>query len=411
MIIVNPKIKIPLIEMKKISFFLFIVLFLTTLFPNISVCQPTLKVGALVPFTGRWGDSGRECAKGMLDAGKWLNQRGGIYGRKLEIVLFDDTSQVAETMAAYRKLNEADRILLLYIYSLDTTLALLPHIHYDRIPTLVSSLPSHLANPSKYPYLFSIIPSPLDLAKIGMKFISEKSGIKMRKTKVVFVGFPDPLGRQFLVEAKTYAKALGLDIGPDIWIPDLSPSREPTFLEKSAKELSSSLSAMNHYNPDFAYVSLTSKEASLILQEAKKMGLKTKWIFNMKAFDENLAPFNEVFGVQPFSPFGEDIPGMAGIKEAHQRWHPYDSHTLSYVEGWATAQVIAEALGRSLPEQRLSREWIKISLEGFKGFVLGGLIPPITITPNDHRPSVESRIFIIKEGKILRYTDFISTGR
>jgi len=214
-----------------------------------------------------------------------------------------------------------------------------------------------------------------------------------------------------LDEAKAYAKTLGLDIGPDVWIPDLSSPREPAFSEKSAKEISSSLSAMNPYNPDFAYASLTSKEASLILQEAKKMGLKTKWICNMKAFDENLAPFNEVLGVQPFSPFGEDVPGMTGIKEAHLRWHPYDSHTLSYVEGWAAVQVMSEALGRSLPEQRLSRELIKISLEGFKSFILGGLIPPITITPNDHRPSVESRIFIIKEGKILRYTDFISTGR
>jgi branched-chain amino acid transport system substrate-binding protein len=102
---------------------------------------------------------------------------------------------------------------------------------------------------------------------------------------------------------------------------------------------------------------------------------------------------------------------MVGVKEAHQRWHPYDSHTLFYVEGWATIQVIAEALGRSLPEQRLSRERVKLTLEGFKNFVTGGLTPPLTISPKDHRPSVESRIFIIKDGKISRYTEFISVGR
>ena len=79
----------------------------------------------------------------------------------------------------------------------------------------------------------------------------------------------------------------------------------------------------------------------------------------MKAFDENLVSFDGVFGVQPLSPFGEDIPGMVEIKEAHQKWHPYDSHTLSYVEGWATVQVIAEAVGRSLPEQGFSRERVK----------------------------------------------------
>jgi len=387
-------------KMKKLFILLFLLLSLIT-FPNIGFGQPPLKVGVLIPFTGRWGDSGRECAKGMLDAGKWLNQRDGVFGRKLEMLLIDDTSQPAETMAAYRKLNEADQILLLYIYSMETTLALVPHIHFDRMPTLTSSLPSHLTAPFKYPYIFSVTPTPLDLSKIAMKFIAEESGSRGRKAKVVFVGSPDFYGQHFLDEAKEYGKALGLDIGPDIRISDFS----------STKMILPSLSAIHQYNPDFAYLSLASKEAFLVLQEARKMDLKTKWICNMRAFDENLSPFGGVFGVQPVSPFGEDVPGMAMIKEAHQRWHPYDSHTLSYVEGWATTQAIAEALGRSLPEQRLSREWVKSSLEGFKDFVLGGLIPPMTISRGDHRPSVESRTLVIKEGKLFRHTSFTSVGR
>ena len=393
------------LTMKILSFSFCVLLLLMILFtPGHS--QPPLKVGALVPFTGRWGDSGRECTKGMLDASRWLNQRGGILGRRLEIILIDDTSQPAETMAAYRKLNEADQILLLYIYSTETSLALLPHIQFNRIPTLVSSFPSHLADFLKYPYFFSIVPTPLDLSKIAMKFISERSGIKVKKIKIIFVGSPNYLGQHFLQEAKEYARTLGLDVGPDILISDLSQSSEAV-----PQNTRSPLSMLSSYNPDFAYLSLTSKEASTLLQEAKGMGMKTKWICSMKAFDENLAPFDGIFGVQPIAPFGEDVPGMVGVKEAHQRWHPYDSHTLSYVEGWATTQVMAEALGRSLPEQRLSRERVKLTLEGFKNFVTGGLTPPLTISPKDHRPSVESKIFIIKDGKISRYTEFISVAR
>jgi branched-chain amino acid transport system substrate-binding protein len=338
----------------------------------------------------------------MLDAARWLNQREGVSGRKLEIILIDDTSQPSEAMAAYRKLNEADRILLLYMYSTETALALTPHFHFDRIPTFIGSLPSQFSSPSKYPYLFSITPTPLDLAKIAMNFISDKSGIKVRKPKVIFVGSSDHSGRHFLDETKEYAKGLGIDIGPDVWITDTS---------QVAKHIPSLLATINAYNPDFAYLSLTSKETSSLLQEVHKMDLKTKWICNKRAFDENLMPFDGVFGVQPISPFGEDIPGMAGIKEAHQKWHPYDSHTLSYVEGWATTQVISEALRRSLPEQGFSRERVKLALEGFKDFITGGLTPPITFTSKDHRPSVESRIFIIKDGKLSRHTGFISLGR
>ncbi len=387
--------------MKKLPLLIHLILLLT-IFPCICLSQPFLKVGALIPYSGRWGDSGRECARGMLDAARWLNQREGISWRKLEIILIDDTSQTAETMAAYRKLNEADSILTLYIYSTDTALALAPHFHYDRIPTFVGSLPSQFANVSKYPDVFSITPTPLDLAKIAMNFISDKSLNKIRKPKVIFVGSSDHSGRHFLDETKEYANSLGIDIGPDVWITDSS---------QVAKHIPPLVATINAYNPDFAYVSLTSKEASALLQEIRKMDLKTKWICNQRAFDENLIPFDGVLGVQPISPFGEDIPGMMGIKEAHQKWHPYDSHTLSYIEGWATTQVISEALRKSLPEQGFSREKVKLALEGFKDLITGGLTPPITITSKDHRPSVESRIFIIKDGKLLRQTGFISLGR
>ena len=386
---------------REFIFFLLVSLLILIMLPNSGIGQPTLKVGSLIPFSGRWEDSGRECGKGMLDAARWLNRRGGIFGRNLEIILIDDTSQTTETMAAYRKLNEADRIVLFYIYSTETALALLRHIQFDRIPTLISSLPSQWSDPSKYPYIFSITPTPLDLSKIAMKFILEGPGIKVRNPKIVFVGSPDYLGRDFLNEAKEYASKLGFNIGPDIWIPD--PSSE--------QKISSILPTINQYNPDFAYLSLTSKETLSLLEEAKGMALKTRWICNMNAFDENIAAYDGVFGVQPISPFGEDIPGMASIKEAHQRWHPYDTHTLSYVEGWATVQVIAEVLGMSLPEEKLSRGRVKFALESLKDFVVGGLVPPITITPKDHRPSLESRIFITDKGKLLRRTGYISIER
>lgn len=397
---------VPEPTMKKLSSVFLLVLLLSLLLPHVSFSLPPLKVGALIPHTGRWGDSGRECAKGMLDAAKWLNQREGGSARKLEIILIDDPSQPAEFLAAYRKLNEADRILVLYVYSTETALALAPYSHLDRIPMFVSSLPSPYTNASKYPFLFSVLPTPLEVARIAISFISDKTGLQARKPKVMFIGPSDPSGRRFLEEAKESARTLGMEVGPGAKISSLPQTWNP-----AEKETVSFLATIKTYNPDFAYLSLTSKEASSLLQEVTKMDIKTKWICSKTAFDENLTPFSGVFGVQPVSPFGADIPGMAAIKEAHQKWHRYDTHTLSYVEGWATTMVISEALRRSLLGQGFSREKIKLVLEGFKDFLTGGLTPPLTITSKDHRPSVESRIFVVKDGKLSRNTGFISVGR
>lgn len=388
-------------HMKK--FFLILIPFLLCLAldSNPAFSQDSLKVGALVPFTGRWGESGREFARGLLDAGKWTNQRGGIFGKKLDLILVDDSSQPAEFIAAFRKLNEADRVHLLYLYSSETGLALLPHLNFQRLPTVTSSFPAHLSDASKTPYLFSITPAPLDLAKIAMKFIAERSDLKMRRPKVVFISFSDPTIKHFLDEAKSYAKTLHLEIGPDIFIPDLASLKSPSLV----------LSPLKSYQPDFAYLTMTPKEASVLLQEVRGMDLRTRWLCSMRAFDETLSAFDGILGVQPISPFGEEVPGMAEIREAHQKWHPYDSHTLSYVEGWVTVKVMAEALGRSLPEQGFSRERVKMAFEGFRNFVVGGLIPPITFTAQDHRPSTESRIFIVSDGKLIRHTGFLSIGR
>lgn len=387
--------------MKKLPLVLISFLLFLTIDSSPAFTQDSLKVGALIPLTGRWGDSGRECARGLLDAGKWINQHGGIFGKKLEIILIDDSSQPAEFLAAFRKLNEADRILLLYLYSAETGLALLPHINLQRIPTLTGSFPVHLADISKAPYLFSITPTPLDLTKIAMKFISERPDSKTRKPKVVFISFSDPTVKHFLDEAKSYAKTLDLEIGPDIFIPDIASLKSPSLV----------LAPLKSYQPDFAYLNMTSREASVLFQEVRGMDLKTRWLCSMKAFDETLSAFDGVLGVQPVSPFGEEVPGMAEIKEAHQRWHPYDSHTLSYVEGWVTVKVMAEALGMSLPEHGFSRERVRMAFESFTNFVVGGLLPPLTITARDHRPSTESRIFIVKDGKLVRHTGFISVGR
>jgi branched-chain amino acid transport system substrate-binding protein len=373
--------------------------------------QASLKVGALIPFSGKWGESGRECARGMLDAARWINQQGGVYGRRLEIVLIEDHSQLTEAIGAFRKLNETDQVLLLYTYSAETGLTLLPHIQLARVPTLMGLLPAPYANPSRTPFFFSVIPTPLDLARIALKFVAEQSGIKARKPKMIFIGSSEYVDRQFLEEAKAYAYPLGIEVGPDIVLPESVLGKESGPADKVSEKVSALGAVMNRFHPDFSYLSLTSRASHTLLKETEEMGFKTKWIAGPKAFDETLASFEGVMGIQPVSPFGEDLPGMVPVREAHLRWHPYDFHTLSFTEGWATVQVVTEALRRSISERGVSRDKLRSSLESLDNHVVGGLVPPVTITSRDHRPSTESRVLMVKQGKLTPRTSFIAVGR
>jgi hypothetical protein len=276
---------------------------------------------------------------------------------------------------------------------------------------MMGLLPAPYANPSQTPFLFSVIPTPLDLARIALKFVAEQSGIKARKPKMIFIGSSEYVDRQFLEEAKSFAHPLGVEVGPDIVLPESFLRKEQGPADKPSESVSALAMVMNRFHPDFSYLSLTSREAQTLLKETREMGFKTKWIASPKAFDETLASFEGVMGVQPVSPFGEDVPGMAGIREAHLRWHPYDFHTLSFTEGWATVQVMTVALRRALSERGVSREKLRSSLESLENYVMGGIVPPITITSRDHRPSTESRILMVKGGKLTPHTSFVSVGR
>ena len=50
--------------------------------------------------------------------------------------------------------------------------------------------------------------------------------------------------------------------------------------------------------------------------------------------------------------------------------------------------------------KQLTGEGVKKALETLKGFDTGGLVPPITYTATDHRPTTKTTIYVIKGGKL-----------
>ena len=91
--------------MKPLSSFFLAVLCLVLMLPHSSFSLPALKVEALVPIPVNG-----EIPEGNVPEGCWMLPNGSTSGKGLwkkpRISLIDDTSQPAEFLAAYRKLNE-----------------------------------------------------------------------------------------------------------------------------------------------------------------------------------------------------------------------------------------------------------------------------------------------------------------
>ena len=90
----------------------------------------------------------------------------------------------------------------------------------------------------------------------------------MGAKKVVFI-YPDhPYGKNPIPAGKDYAKKLGLQIGPD------------EIVNLRAIDATSQLLNMKKFDPDFAWIGGTTPSTAVIIKDAAKHGLRTKFMIN-----------------------------------------------------------------------------------------------------------------------------------
>src|SRR4051794_17561445 len=79
-----------------------------------SAQQPPIKIGMSMPQTGGLAGGGKASLLGIEIWRDDVNARGGLLGRKVELVVYDDKSSASETPAIYSKLLDVDKVDLLF---------------------------------------------------------------------------------------------------------------------------------------------------------------------------------------------------------------------------------------------------------------------------------------------------------
>lgn len=363
-----------------------------------------IKWGVLIDLSGPTSDWGKNQVKGQLDAARWINEHGGINGKKLELIVIDDGYKVPKGVAGYNRLIQSEKVPGLYLQSTGTTITLIKKIIADGVATLAASYTAKFQNPAKTPFSFFVGPSYAAMGRISLKWIKDNWKDKSRNPKVCFLYPDNKYGRDILATCKAYAKKIGVDVGKD------------QVINWPTKDATVQLTNMNREKPDFAFITSTAMNAAVILKNAKALGLKTKFISNIRSFEETLIELSGgaaegTYGVHPFAPYGADVPGMKKVVESHEKWHKGEKGTNVYVEGWVNILVAAEALKQADKAGNLTPAGIRDALEKFKDFKTGGLAPPLTYTKTDHRATMAAKIYEVKGGKFVPVSDWIELPR
>ncbi|NTU59571.1 MAG: ABC transporter substrate-binding protein [Deltaproteobacteria bacterium] len=347
-------------------------------------------IGHLADITGGTGDVGKPYAEGVKAYTDYINAHGGINGKKIKLLSMDYAYKIPEALNLYKKFKDQDKVVAIQGWGSGDTEALKEQVAKDEIPYFSASYSAHLTDPKKSPYNFFCAPDYSTAARAGLKYLKD-SWKEKRKPKVAFIYPDNGYGKAPIPGAKKYAEELGFEIVPD----------ENVAL--NAIEATTQLLNLKKSEPDFAWIGGTKVSTSVILKDAKKLGLKTKFFGNIWSGDEDMpkltAGAEEGYLVMLGSDlYGEPGPGMKIIQEV-TKGQPVPQH---WIRGWISMMTMCEALKIADKNKALNGPGIKKAAETLTNFNPMDLAPAITYTATDHRPSMTVVVAEFQGGKLLK---------
>ena len=159
------------------------------------VTESEIKVGATFPFSGPASPLS-STGKGLIAYVNSINDRGGINGRKINLITYDDAYSSPKTVEQTRKLIESDEVAFLFSpLGTPGIGATIKYVNGKKVPHLfVVSGATKFANFSEFPMTTTGLPSYTTEGLIYARYIA-----KVRPdAKIAILYQNDDLGRDFV---------------------------------------------------------------------------------------------------------------------------------------------------------------------------------------------------------------------
>jgi len=350
-----------------------------------------IKVGHLADLTGPTGDVGKPYAEGVQAYKEYINAHGGINGKKIDMQMFDYAYDKNKAINQYKKYKE-EKVVAIEGWGTGDTEALVGFVSADKVPYISASYSAHLTDPKKAPYNFFCAADYTTALRAGLMYLKENWKEK-RAPKIVFIYPNHPYGIAPIKGGKEYAKEIGFEVLGD----------EDVSLK--AIEANSQMLSVKNKGADFAWIGGTTNSTAVILKDAKKLGLKTRFFSNIWGIDETTPKLADgaeegALVMAGSTTYGTNVPGMKLLKEITRN----QPEPTPYIRGYVSMMVLVEALKRAdkATGGNITGQSVKDALETFRDFDTGGLTPgKITYTDTDHRPFMAVNIMEMEKGKLV----------
>jgi branched-chain amino acid transport system substrate-binding protein len=372
-----------------------------------------LVLGLQCDRTGATQTVGVFLCPGYHDYVDLVNSKGGVEGFKLRVMEIDNEYKVPPAVEAHERFKK-DGAVLEGLYGTPQTAALAKKLEEDRILGTSPGFGSAAAaDGRRFPYLFPIAASYWSQGAAAVDFAKQQLGGSLQGKKIAYLFFDNPAGKEPLVILEDLAKSEGFELRT-FAVP--SPG-----IEMAAQVLD----ITGRFKPDFVITHLFGRSPSVSIKELKGKGFPLSKVVSLvwgssEADIRAAGGFGATQGynAMQFAGVGEDFPVIGEIIDMYKaqgKSPPKELETsVFYNRGVMIAALHVEAVRNAIKAKggaAPTGEDVKNGMEKVNGFTLGGLVPPLTITPEDHEGGGWVQIWSVKNGKFQKTTDWVQAHR
>ncbi|MBA3448560.1 MAG: ABC transporter substrate-binding protein [Pseudaminobacter sp.] len=221
-----------------------------------------INIGVNMPLTGAFAASGDYVTNGAKIAVEEINAKGGLLGRKLNLVIEDNKSNPTEAAAVTEKLIVRDKVpVLLGAWGSSLTLAAMPKLMQYQVPMVVETSGADKITESGNPYIFRIAATQLIEANAFKKKLD-----LFDIEKVDFLVINNDWGRSTVTEFTKMLESKSIAIG------------HVEMMDQSTQDVSAQLAKLKASDSDTIIVTTAVEQLTLVLKQAQALGIKKQII-------------------------------------------------------------------------------------------------------------------------------------
>ncbi|MBR0898290.1 ABC transporter substrate-binding protein [Bradyrhizobium tropiciagri] len=350
---------------------------------DIGATDTEIKIGQTVPFSGpasAYAGIGKTQAAYL----KMINDQGGINGRKLNLIQYDDAYSPPKAVEQVRKLVEGDEVLFTFqIIGTPSNAAVQKYLNAKKVPQLLASTgASRFSDPQNAPWTIAFNPNYQSEGRIYAKYILANHP----NAKIGIFYQNDDLGRDYITGLKS---GLG-DKAASMIVAEVS-------YELTDPTVDSQIVKLKAAGVDLVYDASTPKFAAQAIRKIADLDWHPVHILDINAspvsatlkpagLDISKGIISTNYGKDPADPQWKDDPGVKAYFAFMDKYYP-EGDKLNTVNtyGYSTAELLIQVLKQCGDD--LTRENLMKQVTSLKKFVPSLALPGMSITtgPNDYR--------------------------